>query len=155
MQLGDLDWTAFGAGAAQAYAIIPVGALEPHGPHLPLATDTIISEFLARHLAEAIDGWVLPCLGYGVATPSYRLGGDFPGVVNISGATFTALVTDILASLARAGVRRFVVVNSAIDNQAFLCGVVYRADQASGEIGHRVAERVLDNLAAAVRAEFA
>lgn len=64
---------------------------------------------------------ITPSIGYGIATEPYRLGGTFPGVISVSGTTFMNLVCDVLSSLADHGVRRFVVVNSAIDNTAFLC----------------------------------
>jgi creatinine amidohydrolase len=120
MLLGDMSWPDFQARARDGYAIVPIGAVEPHGPHLPLAADTMISEYFAMRLAKTLDGWVTPSIGYGVATPPQRLGGDFPGVISISGATFMNLITDVLFSVARYGVRRYVVVNSAIDNVSFL-----------------------------------
>ncbi|WP_329085083.1 MULTISPECIES: creatininase family protein [unclassified Streptosporangium] len=122
MLLGDLSWPDFESRAHDGYAIVPVGAVEPHGPHLPLATDTMISEYFARRLAADLDGgYVTPSIGYGVATPPFRLGGTFPGVISISGSTFMNLIGDVLVALARDGVRRFVIVNSAIDNVSFLC----------------------------------
>lgn len=116
-----MSWPDLHARAADAYAIIPVGAVEPHGPHLPLASDTMISDHFAARLADRVDGLITPTIGYGVATPPQRLGGCFPGVINLSGQTFTCLVTDVLTALARHGMRKFVIVNSAIDNIAFLC----------------------------------
>ncbi|MEV5831561.1 creatininase family protein [Spirillospora sp. NPDC052242] len=121
MLLGEMSWPDLQTRTRDAYAIIPVGAVEPHGPHLPLASDTVISDYFAARLAHQINGLIAPSIGYGVATPSQRLGGDFPGVVNISGQTFTHLVTDVLTALARHGLRKFVIVNSAIDNVGFLC----------------------------------
>ncbi|MFJ2751217.1 creatininase family protein [Streptomyces sp. NPDC087297] len=120
MLISDLAWPDLQPGP-EDHVILPVGALEPHGPHLPLGSDTMISEHFARQLAHDIGGRVAPTLGYGVATPSQRLGGTFPGVISISGDTFTAVVTEVLASLARHGYRRLLLVNSAIDNISFLC----------------------------------
>ncbi|MER6445433.1 creatininase family protein [Streptomyces venezuelae] len=120
MLIGDMTWPDLNPGP-DTHVIIPVGALEPHGPHLPLGSDTMISDHFTHRLAAAIDGHVAPTLGYGVATPGQRLGGTFPGVISITGATFTALVTDILTALARHGYRRLILLNSAIDNIAFLC----------------------------------
>ncbi|MYX27441.1 creatininase family protein [Streptomyces sp. SID8381] len=121
MLLGDMTWPDFHRHIPDGYAIVPVGALEPHGPHLPLASDTMISEYFAARLAAALDGFVAPAIGYGIATEPYRLGGTFPGVISISGTTFLHLVGDVLSSLAGSGVRKIVVVNSAIDNISFLC----------------------------------
>ncbi|MFF2792866.1 creatininase family protein [Streptomyces sp. NPDC058049] len=120
MLISDLAWPDLQPGP-EDHVILPVGALEPHGPHLPLGSDTMISDHFARRLAHDIGGRVAPTLGYGVATPSQRLGGTFPGVISISGDTFTAVVTEVLASLVRHGYRRLLLVNSAIDNISFLC----------------------------------
>ncbi|MEU4359956.1 creatininase family protein [Streptomyces virginiae] len=120
MLISDMTWPDLNPGP-DTHVIVPVGALEPHGPHLPLGSDTMISDHFARRLAAAVHGHVAPAIGYGVATPGQRLGGTFPGVISITGATFTALITDILTVLARHGYRRLVLLNSAIDNIAFLC----------------------------------
>ncbi|MFI8281355.1 creatininase family protein [Streptomyces sp. NPDC085929] len=120
MLISDMTWTDLHPGP-EDHVVVPVGALEPHGPHLPLGSDTVISDHFARRLATSIGGHVAPTIGYGVATPTQRLGGTFPGIISITGTTFTILVNDILASLARHGYRRLVLVNSAIDNISFLC----------------------------------
>lgn len=131
MLLGEMTWPAFddathdpdqAISTAGGVAIVPVGAVEPHGPHLPLAADTMISDYFADRLARDLPGALIaPTLGYGVATPPQRLGGEFPGVLNLSGEVFTRLVIEVLTGLARHGLRRLVVVNSAIDNISFLC----------------------------------
>ncbi len=133
MLLGNMTWPDFQCRAQDGYAIVPIGAMEPHGPHLPLASDTMISDYFAARLAQELGGFVTPSLGYGIATGPYRLGGTFPGVISVSGTTFLHLVGDILASLANNGVRKIVVVNSAIDNIGFLC-----------EAAHAFTERVPD-----------
>lgn len=120
MLISDLTWPDLHP-SPDGHVIVPVGALEPHGPHLPLGSDTVISDHFAHRLAAVIGGHIAPTIGYGVATPTQRLGGTFPGVISITGYTFTALVTEVLASLARHGYRRVIIVNSAIDNLAFLC----------------------------------
>lgn len=121
MLLGEMSWPDFQTHIPDGYVIVPVGAVEPHGPHLPLASDTMISDYFASCLARALGGVITPSIGYGVATPPVRLGGTFPGVISISGTTFTHLIGDVLASLAADGARKFVLVNSAIDNVSFLC----------------------------------
>ncbi|MGW4160413.1 creatininase family protein [Streptomyces sp. SS162] len=120
MLLGEITAPDLPRHAASRHVIVPVGALEPHGPHLPLASDTMISEHFARLLADDIDGVVAPSIAYGVPTTPTRLGGTFPGVIAISGTTFTALVTEILDSLVDSGFRQLILVNSAIDNRPFL-----------------------------------
>lgn len=120
MLIGDMTWPDL-APAPDDFAVVPVGALEPHGPHLPLSSDTVISEHFARHLGDDLGAHIAPAIGYGVATPAQRLGGTFPGAISITGTTFTALITEILTSLAGHGYRRLILLNSAIDNISFLC----------------------------------
>ena len=52
------------AGASGLVAVLPVGAVEQHGPHLPLLTDTILATGVARRIADRIGGWLLPAIGY-------------------------------------------------------------------------------------------
>ncbi len=94
--------------------LLPLGATEPHGPHAPLATDTLISLGICRRAAERlvddpdVRALVLPPLPYGVT----RYGAAFPGAVSIGEATLRALVVEIAASLAEQGLGRIVLVNS-------------------------------------------
>ncbi|TML14649.1 MAG: creatininase family protein [Actinobacteria bacterium] len=87
--------------------LLPLGATEPHGPHAPLSTDTLISVGICERAAERLTGeipvLVLPALAYGVT----RYGSAFPGTVSISEETLRALVTEIAA-----GVGPLVLVNS-------------------------------------------
>ena len=94
--------------------LLPVGAVEPHGPHAPLGTDEVISAGMcARAAARLADDpdvhvLVLPTLNYGVT----RFGAAFPGAVSVSETTLHALVTDVCESLAAQGFTRIVVVNN-------------------------------------------
>jgi creatinine amidohydrolase len=93
-----------------AVHLLPLGATEPHGPHAPLATDTVISVGICRRAAERLRGeldvLVLPPVPYGVT----RYGADFPGAVSISEETLRALVTEIAANF-----ERVVLVNSHLE----------------------------------------
>jgi creatinine amidohydrolase len=93
-----------------AVHLLPLGATEPHGPHAPLATDTIISVGICRRAAERLRGevdvLVLPAVPYGVT----RYGADFPGAVSIGEETLRSLVTEIAANF-----ERIVVVNSHLE----------------------------------------
>jgi len=95
-----------------AVLLLPLGATEPHGPHAPLSTDTLISigvcERAAMRLEGELDVLVLPPIAYGVT----RYGAAFPGAVSISEATLSALVTEIRDSLAGQGFGRIVLVNN-------------------------------------------
>lgn len=102
------------SGARKPVLLLPVGAVEPHGPHAPLGTDEIISAGMcARAAARLADDpdvrvLVLPALNYGVT----RFGAAFPGAVSVSEDTLHALVTDVCGSLVAQGFSRIVVVNN-------------------------------------------
>jgi creatinine amidohydrolase len=90
-----------------AVHVLPLGAVEPHGPHAPLVTDTLISLGICHRAAERLEGeipvLVLPPVHYGVT----RYAAAFPGTVSISEDTLRSLVTEIAES-----VGTLVLVNS-------------------------------------------
>jgi creatinine amidohydrolase len=90
-------------------ALWPVGAVEPHGPHAPLGTDTLISAGICERAAQRLgDAVVLPPLPFGVT----RYGAAFAGAVGISEATLRTIVLDVAAALAAQGFRRLAIVNN-------------------------------------------
>ena len=109
----DLSWPEFKQLAdAGAVAVIAVGAHEEHGPHCSLATDTIISNAIAKRIADRISGILLPELSYGDSW-SIR---DFPGTISLEPETLHHLLMDIAHSVRRAGVRAIIFVNGHFDN---------------------------------------
>lgn len=94
-------------------AMIGVGALEQHGPHLPLATDTIMADGLARRLAEQIDALLLPPIAFGDAWNN----GGFPGTLSLAPATVQAIIADLGRGLHASGVRGLIVVNGHFGNR--------------------------------------
>jgi creatinine amidohydrolase/Fe(II)-dependent formamide hydrolase-like protein len=92
-------------------ALLPVGAIEQHGPHLPLDTDAYDAEYLALRVAEACSDpkpLVLPNIPYGV---SYHHA-DFKGTVSISNDTLAKLVYDIGMSISHNGIKKLVIINA-------------------------------------------
>jgi creatinine amidohydrolase len=87
--------------------ILPVGALEEHGPHLPLGTDTFHALELARRAAALRPVLVAPPLFYGVC----RSTREHPGTVSISGDTVRALVTDLGREFHRQGLRSMLIMS--------------------------------------------
>ena len=96
MNLGDL---AYPDVPERAVLVLPLGATEPHGPHAPLSTDTLISVGICERAAERLAGeipvLVLPAMPYGVS----RYGSAFPGAITISEETLRSLVTEIAESV--------------------------------------------------------
>src|SRR6058998_674240 len=130
-EVRDLDWT-------KAVAILPLGAVEAHGPHLPLATDVIIAETMARAAAARLaarghDVVLLPPLAYTAA----EFAAGFPGTVSLRTATVTALLVDLARSLARHGLRVLAVANAHLD-PAHLAAIEAAAAQTGPETGTRI-----------------
>src|SRR5579885_1707090 len=98
--------------AARVIAVLPVAAIEQHGPHLPLAVDAIINEgILARSLAllpAALPVTVLPMLPIGRSDE--HLG--FPGTLSLGAETIIRLWGEVAEGVARAGIRKLVLFNS-------------------------------------------
>lgn len=87
--------------------ILPIGATEAHGPHLPLDTDSLQPEAIADLLAERIDGLVAPLIGYGHHSSTRNM----PGTLSISFETLRYLVYDVLSSLVQNGADKIVVLS--------------------------------------------
>jgi creatinine amidohydrolase/Fe(II)-dependent formamide hydrolase-like protein len=95
-----------------AAVVLPVGAIEQHGPHLPVATDTltgttVLGRALAR-LDRGVECWALPPTNYGKSNEHVGFGGTF----TLSAGTLIGLLADVAASAARSGFRRLVLLNS-------------------------------------------
>ena len=93
--------------AAHPFAILPVGATEQHGPHLPLSTDSLLAKRLAREIAARSGGLVLPVLPFGYSW-TWR---NVPGTLTLGFETYLDVVRDLCESLARSGVRAVAIVS--------------------------------------------
>jgi len=118
--LGELTWPQAGRRFKEVdLALLPVGAIEQHGPHLPLDTDAYDAGRLALEAAEACPNpkpIVLPLIPYGV---SYHHE-DFPGTISVGPEVLAGLVYDIGLSVARHGVTKLVIVNGHGGNEPAL-----------------------------------
>ena len=93
-------------------AVLPVGATEQHGPHLPMSTDTATIDAMVQaclpHLPDDLPALFLPTVPYGKSNEHSR----YPGTLTVSASTLIAQWKDIGACVARAGVRKLVLYNS-------------------------------------------
>ena len=92
---------------ASGTAVVAAGSVEQHGGHLPLGTDAFAAQSIAERVAFRLDTVVAPLGPVGVAP--YHL--PWPGSLSLSPSTLTAVLIDVCAALAQAGVSRIVLVN--------------------------------------------
>ena len=117
----DLTWRDFrDRDMARAVAILPVAAVEQHGPHLPVGVDTRIAEgylsAVAPLVPDDLDALVLPVQAVGKSDEHEA----YPGTLTLSAETAVRAWTEIGASVARAGCRKLVIVNSHGGNGAVI-----------------------------------
>ncbi|HZB00055.1 MAG TPA: creatininase family protein [Nitrososphaera sp.] len=96
-------------------AIIPVGSLEQHGAHLPVSTDSLIAEYIARLLAEKVGAFVLPVISYGVSfehKPMFN--------VSLHNSTLSKVLCDACISLAENRLREIIILNGHHGNTGAL-----------------------------------
>lgn len=104
-------------------AVLPIGSFEQHGSHLPLATDTLVAAAIAERIATDYGLLLLPPITIG----SSHEHADFTGTVSIRSVTLHAIVSDVAASLAQAGITKLVIVNGHGGNY-ILSNVVQEAN---------------------------
>lgn len=109
-----LTWTEIEAMPQPDQVVIvqPMGAIEQHGPHLPLVVDSAIATTVLgcalEQLDPAIPVYSLPPLYYGKSNEHWH----FPGTITLSAETLLRVITEIAESLYRAGFRKFVLLNA-------------------------------------------
>src|SRR5215469_1436958 len=106
---------------ATSILCLPLGAVEQHGPHLPLDTDIVVAEDITRaliaRLGEEFDLWQLPTLAIGLS----REHDWAPGTLSLSVATFAALIKEMAREVVRAlPARNLVIVNGHGGNRGIL-----------------------------------
>ena len=115
MELAQLSWPdAREALRRVRLALVPVGAIEQHGPHLPLGTDWYIASHIAREVAETDDRLLLPGVQVGVSEEH----GQFWGTLTVSPEALRGQAIALAHSLASHGLKRIVFVNGHGSNCA-------------------------------------
>lgn len=92
---------------SKSIVILPIGAVEEHGPHLPLSTDSLQPEFIAEQLAKKTGAFIAPPIRYGQCSSTQ----NFPGTISISFDTLKFLVRDVLFELVRNGFKNIIVLS--------------------------------------------
>lgn len=107
--------------AENPVVVIPVGAVEQHGPHMPLAVDEILATDVATTVAEKVGGLVGPVVSPGYKSQQ-RSGGGYhlAGTTSYTGNTVITIVKELTLELARHGLRKFVFCNGHYENYQFL-----------------------------------
>ena len=138
MRWDETSYPRMAAVGERGVAILPLGALEAHGPHLPVGADVWIAEAMARDgarrlAAEGIPVWILPSIAYAPAP----FAADFAGTLSIRPATLAALLEDVAESLAARGVAALAFANSHFDPAQ-----VSTLREAAARIGERGRPRI-------------
>lgn len=115
--------------ARRPIVILPVGALEAHGPHLPLSSDTIQADRTSETIAEKWRGLVAPAIAYGACTGARR----FPGTVAIPTSELERGTHTILRELARSGARKLLVLSGHAE-RGHMAALREAADAAQSEV---------------------
>jgi creatinine amidohydrolase len=102
-------------------ALVPVGATEAHGPHLPVSTDTVIAIEAAKRGAAKLKEHGVPCLILPpVSFTVAEFGADFPGTISLSAETATALLRDLALAVTKK-FRAVAFVNIHMEPQHLEC----------------------------------
>ncbi|MDO8615849.1 MAG: creatininase family protein [Dehalococcoidia bacterium] len=108
LRLEELTWPQVRAeiDAGRQTVVVPFGAVEQHGPHLPLGTDALFGDEIGWALAERLDAFLAPTVRAGCS--SHHLA--FAGTISLREETFRQVAADIVASLAQHGFKRIVLL---------------------------------------------
>lgn len=118
------------AALPDAVVVLPIGATEQHGPHLPVGTDALVAETIARRAAESAavvsphEVILAPTLPFGASAHHLAFG----GTISLGTATLIAVLDDIVDSIEQQGGRRVLIVNGHGGNQGASRAVASAAD---------------------------
>jgi creatinine amidohydrolase len=132
VRLAELTWQdARAAAEAGVLVILPTGATEAHGPHLPLDADTHQAETVAVAVAERTGALVAPSIPYGYSSTFNK----FAGTLSLTNETYQQVVLEVGIALVRSGFRRILILNG---------------NRPNGTANDAAARRLVDAVAGAV-----
>jgi creatinine amidohydrolase len=132
VMMSELSWDAYQRRLRDddAIVIVPVGAVEQHGYHLPLGTDWLMASYMARRAAENLGAIVAEPISYGARSQVRTGGGPHRcGTTSLNAETLIALVHDVIVEIGRHGARRIAVIDSHFENRFFLDEACHRAQE--------------------------
>ncbi len=119
--------------AAGAVVLLPVGASEAHGPHLPLGTDRLCAEGFCAEVAKRLDAVIAPAVPWGYRSQLRTGGGShWTGNIGLDGALLSGIVRTSLTELAHKGMTRIAVLNGHYENVWFITEGIELAVQELG-----------------------
>lgn len=134
--LASLSWTEVAECVGHdSVILLPVGAVEAHGPHLGLDTDIIIAQAAAQRAADrfaaiGMDAWIAPPISYGVSF----VGSSFPGTTPVAAEPFRAYLEWVLRGLTGIAGSDVIVVNAHLE-PAHLAAIQSACGAVSAESG--------------------
>jgi creatinine amidohydrolase len=134
-EIADISWVDFDERARQTeVGLVPAGAVEVYGPHMPQGTDGIVALALCRSVAERIGCLVAPLVPVGWSESL----ASFPGTLSVSPAAVQEYCRGIAQSLVRWGVNKILFVNGHLGNVGAIDQICLELDDA--EAGRRLAQ---------------
>jgi len=125
----DLTWPEVAEAVQRTpYVILPFGAIEEHGPHLPLGTDALAAGSLAAQVAARADLIELPVMPYGQVWSLE----NFDGSLSVSDSTLVSMITELAAGLERVGVKGLVLLSAHLGNAAALKKATRALEESGG-----------------------
>jgi creatinine amidohydrolase len=121
--MADLTWVEYQRRLQEedAIVLVPVGAVEQHGWHLPLGCDFMLADEMCRRIAERVGGVVAPPFQYGYKSQIRTGGGNhYCGTTSLDGQTLMAMIGDVVKEIARHGAKKIAVIDGHYENEWFL-----------------------------------
>ena len=124
-----MSWTEFDARRKNCdTVIIPCGAIEEYGPHMPLGSDIIVAESVSELVAEKVNAVIGPVVEVG---ESFNLF-EFPGTMRLSMSSYRAVMEDILNSLIQWGFKNFLFINAHNGNTPIITNLAKEYQRKAG-----------------------
>lgn len=109
MKLGEMTTSEVELVAAKSIAILPLGAIEQHGPQLPVSTDASIINVIAEAVEKKLSKEVVLCPALSFGSSHHHL--EFPGTMSLPPEIFTSVITQLVKSLLHGGFRKIILLN--------------------------------------------